>query len=65
MQEWQADLQLIWDNARKYNGDNHPVSQQALKLQTAVEKRMEEVMNQARINLASGNEVEDELRLGP
>lgn len=51
MQEWRADVQLIWDNARKYNGENHPVTNQALKLQTAMERRLEDALQQAKAGL--------------
>lgn len=36
LQEWRADIQLIWDNARQYNGEQHPVTIQAIKLQGQV-----------------------------
>lgn len=51
MAEWRAELQLIWDNARKYNGDNHPVTNQALKLQTAMERRLEDEQQVAKANM--------------
>lgn len=51
MQEWRDDVQLIFDNARKYNGDAHPVSQQALKLQAALERRMDDAKEMAERNL--------------
>jgi hypothetical protein len=53
MQEWRADIQLIWDNARKYNGENHPVTNQAAKLEAAVERRMENAVEIAKANMSA------------
>ena len=40
-QEWHADLALIWQNALTYNGEDHKVTKQALKLQSVVQQRMD------------------------
>lgn len=53
IQDWRADIQLIWDNARKYNGENHPVSSQAAKLEAAVDRRMEDAIEIAKANLSA------------
>jgi hypothetical protein len=53
MQEWRADIQLIWDNARKYNGENHPVTNQAAKLEAAVDRRMENAVEIAKANMSA------------
>lgn len=60
MQEWRADLDLIWENSATYNGAQHTITKQALKLQAIVDTRMEAAMEVARANLkaqaASGGE---------
>jgi hypothetical protein len=53
MQEWRDDIQLIWDNAIKYNGEGHVVSNQALKLQQAVERRFDVAVEQAKAAMAA------------
>lgn len=40
MAEWHADLELIWANARFYNGADSPVTRCANKLAAVVERRM-------------------------
>jgi hypothetical protein len=39
-----ARRQRIWDNARTFNGDGHPVTICAEKLEAAMERRMEEAV---------------------
>lgn len=53
MQEWRADIQTIWDNARKYNGEGHPVTMQAAKLEAAVDRRMDDAVEIAKANMAA------------
>ncbi|KAF6261191.1 hypothetical protein COO60DRAFT_1699907 [Scenedesmus sp. NREL 46B-D3] len=44
MDEWRADIKRIWENCRKYNGEDHPVTRCAEKLEAAMERRMEEAV---------------------
>ncbi|KAF6263673.1 Bromodomain-containing protein [Scenedesmus sp. NREL 46B-D3] len=44
MDEWRADMQLIWDDCRTYNGENHLLTRWAVKLEAAMERRMEEAI---------------------
>lgn len=53
VQEWRADIQLIWDNARKYNGEHHPVSIQASKLQVQMDKRWQDAVETAKLNMTA------------
>jgi bromodomain-containing factor 1 len=53
MQQWRDDVQLIWDNAIKYNGEGHVVSNQALKLQQAVERRYDAAVEAAKQAMAA------------
>jgi hypothetical protein len=53
MDEWRTDIKRIWDNARKYNGDDHPVTRMAEKLESAMERRMEEAEVGARRELSA------------
>ncbi|KAF6250698.1 Bromodomain-containing protein [Scenedesmus sp. NREL 46B-D3] len=47
MDEWRADMKLIWDNCRKYNGENHPLAFSAKKMEAVMERRMEEAVAEA------------------
>lgn len=53
MDEWRADMQLIWDNSRAYNGPEHPVTKQADKLAAALERRMSEAIEYAKAAVAA------------
>ncbi|KAF6265247.1 hypothetical protein COO60DRAFT_1623919 [Scenedesmus sp. NREL 46B-D3] len=44
MDEWRADMQLILDNCRKYNGEHHTLTGWAEKLEATMERRMEEAV---------------------
>jgi hypothetical protein len=53
MDAWRSDVKLIWDNCRKYNGADHAVTKLADKLNTALDRRMDEAYALARQNLAA------------
>jgi hypothetical protein len=59
MDEWRADIKRIWDNCRKYNGDDHPVTRCAEKLEAAMERRMEEAVSGAARELSSAQQRAD------
>ncbi|KAF6265777.1 Bromodomain-containing protein [Scenedesmus sp. NREL 46B-D3] len=44
MDEWRTDMKLIWDNCRTYNGEDHPFTRRAEKLEAAMQRRMEEAL---------------------
>lgn len=52
MDAWKRDVALIWSNCRKYNGEAHPVSKMAEKLEAAMERRMDEAVAAATQQLA-------------
>lgn len=56
MDAWKADVGLIWANCRKYNGEAHPVSKLAEKLEAAMERRMDEAVAAATRELAQRGE---------
>ncbi|KAF6263936.1 hypothetical protein COO60DRAFT_1457906 [Scenedesmus sp. NREL 46B-D3] len=56
MDEWRADMQLIWDNCRKYNGDNHNITRSAEKMEAFMERRMEEAIAGAARELAAAQQ---------
>lgn len=51
--EWRADIQLIWDNAKKYNGENHPITLLASKLAGQMEKRWQDAVAIAKVNMTA------------
>jgi hypothetical protein len=53
MAEYRADMRLIWDNCRKYNGPEHHITKLADKLAAAFERRMDEAYAAARQALAA------------
>eukprot|EP00775_Hariotina_reticulata_P013459 gene13459-13585_t len=53
IEEWRADVQRIWDNCRKFNGEDHFVTRQAEKLQQHFERRMGEAQAAAARDLAA------------
>jgi hypothetical protein len=52
MDEWRADMQRIWDNARLFNPPEHHVTVCAEKLEANMERRMEEAVAAAAQDLA-------------
>jgi hypothetical protein len=52
MDEWRADMQRIWDNARLFNPPEHHVTICAEKLGANMERRMEEAVAAAAQDLA-------------
>ncbi|KAF6251400.1 Bromodomain-containing protein [Scenedesmus sp. NREL 46B-D3] len=56
MDEWHSDMQLIWDNCRKYNGDNHDITRSAEKMKTFMERRMEEAIAGAARELSAAQQ---------
>jgi hypothetical protein len=58
MDEWRTDIKRIWDNCRKYNGDEHPVTRMAEKLEAAMERRMEEAIAGATRELSAAQQRE-------
>ncbi|WIA13302.1 hypothetical protein OEZ85_006886 [Tetradesmus obliquus] len=59
MDEWRADIKRIWDNCRKYNGEEHPVTRCAEKLEAAMERRMEEAVAGAARELSTAQQRAD------
>jgi hypothetical protein len=53
IEEWKTDVQRIWDNCRKFNGEDHFVTKQAEKLQQHFERRMGEAQAAAARDLAA------------
>jgi hypothetical protein len=51
VQEWRDDIQLIWDNAKKYNGEDHHITNLAMKLASMVEKRWPDAVTTAKENM--------------
>ncbi|KAF6253924.1 hypothetical protein COO60DRAFT_370215 [Scenedesmus sp. NREL 46B-D3] len=53
MDEWRADMKLIWENCRTYNGTTHVITRRAEKLEAAMERRMEEAVTGAARELSA------------
>lgn len=51
VQEWRDDIQRIWDNAKKYNGENHHITNLAVKLALQMEKRWPDAVTTAKENM--------------